>query len=100
MQVVILEHKSIICPGYSCILHIHNVVEEVTLLVWITFGLLAKFADEIVDIVKNTFLVLFYWYGMAWYGMAWGVCCMVWYGGCGMVVWCGSRFGRSGRDVM
>ncbi|CAB3989409.1 eukaryotic peptide chain release factor GTP-binding subunit ERF3A isoform X1 [Paramuricea clavata] len=31
-QVVILEHKSIICPGYSCILHIHNVVEEVTLL--------------------------------------------------------------------
>ena len=31
-QVVILEHKSIICPGYSCVLHIHNVVEEVTLL--------------------------------------------------------------------
>ncbi|XP_046855668.1 eukaryotic peptide chain release factor GTP-binding subunit ERF3A-like isoform X2 [Xenia sp. Carnegie-2017] len=31
-QVVILEHKSIICSGYSCVLHIHNVVEEVTLI--------------------------------------------------------------------
>lgn len=30
-QVVILEHKSIICPGYSCVLHIHNAVEEVKL---------------------------------------------------------------------
>jgi len=30
-QVVILEHKSIICAGYKCILHIHNAVEEVTL---------------------------------------------------------------------
>lgn len=30
-QVVILEHKSIICAGYKAILHIHNAVEEVTL---------------------------------------------------------------------
>lgn len=29
-QVVILEHKSIICAGYSAVLHIHNVIEEVT----------------------------------------------------------------------
>ena len=28
-QIVILEHKSIICAGYSAILHIHSVVEEV-----------------------------------------------------------------------
>jgi peptide chain release factor subunit 3 len=28
-QVVIVEHKSIICPGYSCVLHIHNAVEEI-----------------------------------------------------------------------
>ncbi|RWS25926.1 Eukaryotic peptide chain release factor GTP-binding subunit ERF3A-like protein [Leptotrombidium deliense] len=28
-QVVILEHKSIICPGYSAVLHIHAAVEEV-----------------------------------------------------------------------
>ncbi|XP_022653821.1 eukaryotic peptide chain release factor GTP-binding subunit ERF3A-like [Varroa jacobsoni] len=27
-QVVILEHKSIICPGYSCVLHIHAAIEE------------------------------------------------------------------------
>ncbi|EDO48034.1 predicted protein, partial [Nematostella vectensis] len=31
-QVVILEHKSIICAGYSAVLHIHNVVEEVSFL--------------------------------------------------------------------
>lgn len=28
-QIAILEHKSIICAGYSAILHIHTVVEEV-----------------------------------------------------------------------
>ena len=28
-QVVILEHKSIICAGYNCVLHIHSAVEEV-----------------------------------------------------------------------
>lgn len=28
-QIVILEHKSIICAGYGAVLHIHNVVEEV-----------------------------------------------------------------------
>lgn len=30
MQVVILEHKSIICAGYSAVCHIHSVAEEVT----------------------------------------------------------------------
>ncbi|KAK8750390.1 hypothetical protein OTU49_014806 [Cherax quadricarinatus] len=29
-QVVILEHKSIICAGYSAVCHIHSVAEEVT----------------------------------------------------------------------
>ncbi|XP_053209589.1 eukaryotic peptide chain release factor GTP-binding subunit ERF3A-like [Panonychus citri] len=29
-QVVILEHKSIICPGYSAVLHIHTAVEEIS----------------------------------------------------------------------
>ncbi|UYV65957.1 GSPT1 [Cordylochernes scorpioides] len=29
-QVVILEHKSIICPGYSAVLHIHTSIEEVS----------------------------------------------------------------------
>lgn len=29
-QVVILEHKSIICPGYSAVLHIHAAIEEVS----------------------------------------------------------------------
>lgn len=30
-QVVIIEHKSIICAGYTAVLHIHNAVEEVKL---------------------------------------------------------------------
>jgi len=32
-QIVILEHKSIICAGYSAVLHIHSVVEEVQITV-------------------------------------------------------------------
>ncbi|CAN0315599.1 unnamed protein product [Lampetra fluviatilis] len=28
-QIVIIEHKSIICPGYNAVLHIHTCVEEV-----------------------------------------------------------------------
>ncbi|XP_074593571.1 eukaryotic translation release factor 3 [Brevipalpus obovatus] len=30
-QVVVLEHKSIICPGYNAVLHIHTASEEVIL---------------------------------------------------------------------
>lgn len=29
-QLVILEHKSIICAGYSAVMHIHCAAEEVT----------------------------------------------------------------------
>jgi len=29
-RVIILEHKSIICAGYTCVMHIHSVVQEVT----------------------------------------------------------------------
>lgn len=32
-QLVILEHKSIICPGYSAVMHIHCAAEEVTIAV-------------------------------------------------------------------
>lgn len=39
-QIVILEHKSIICPGYSAVLHIHNAVEEVQIQTFI--GLIDK----------------------------------------------------------
>lgn len=30
-QIVILEHKSIICAGYSAVLHLHTSSEEVTI---------------------------------------------------------------------
>ncbi|OBS72905.1 hypothetical protein A6R68_12516 [Neotoma lepida] len=28
-SIVIIEHKSIICPGYNAVLHIHTCIEEV-----------------------------------------------------------------------
>lgn len=36
LQVLILEHKSIIASGYSCVLHIQAAIEEVTVQVTIT----------------------------------------------------------------
>ena len=30
-QLAILDHKNIICPGYSAVLHVHTLAEEVTL---------------------------------------------------------------------
>jgi len=32
-QIVVLEYKSIICAGYTAVLHIHTVVEEVQIVV-------------------------------------------------------------------
>lgn len=32
-QLVILEHKNIICAGYGAVLHVHTMAEEVTLTV-------------------------------------------------------------------
>lgn len=33
LQIVIIEHKSIICPGYNAVLHIHTCIEEVEITV-------------------------------------------------------------------
>ena len=30
-QIQIIEYKSIICPGFSCVLHVHSIVEDVTI---------------------------------------------------------------------
>ena len=32
-QLVILEHKNIICAGYGAVLHVHTMAEEITLTV-------------------------------------------------------------------
>lgn len=32
-QIVIIEHKSIICSGYNAVLHIHTCIEEVQIVV-------------------------------------------------------------------
>ena len=37
-QIVILEHKSIICAGYSAVMHIHCSAEEVTIKVSTSWG--------------------------------------------------------------
>ncbi|XP_064415090.1 eukaryotic peptide chain release factor GTP-binding subunit ERF3A [Latimeria chalumnae] len=34
-QIVIIEHKSIICPGYNAVLHIHTCIEEVEITAFI-----------------------------------------------------------------
>uniref|UniRef100_A0A671RQJ0 Pyridoxal-dependent decarboxylase domain-containing protein 1-like n=1 Tax=Sinocyclocheilus anshuiensis TaxID=1608454 RepID=A0A671RQJ0_9TELE len=34
-QIVIIEHKSIICPGYNAVLHIHTCIEEVQITVMV-----------------------------------------------------------------
>lgn len=36
-QLVILEHKSIICAGYSAVMHIHCAAEEVTVKVSVEY---------------------------------------------------------------
>jgi len=36
MQVAILEYKSIICAGYSAVMHIHTCAEEVTIKVFLS----------------------------------------------------------------
>ena len=33
LQVKILDYKSIICPGFTCVLHVHSIVEDVTITV-------------------------------------------------------------------
>jgi peptide chain release factor subunit 3 len=39
-QLAILEHKSIICAGYSAVMHIHTLAEEVTLSVRLKFSII------------------------------------------------------------
>lgn len=47
-QLAILEHKSIICAGYSAVMHIHTLSEEVTLSVSVLLSCICT--------VDNTFL--------------------------------------------
>lgn len=43
-QLVILDHKNIICAGYSAVMHVHTVAEEVTLSVSLRSFLVSLFA--------------------------------------------------------
>lgn len=53
-QVVILEHKSIICAGYSAVMHIHCVAEEVTVQVCMS---LLHFKFPLLDSLKVVYLI-------------------------------------------
>jgi len=61
-QVVILEHKSIICAGYSAVMHIHCAAEEVTVKVsivrtaGIVMAFLCPFRKSTHDLQKSPFL--------------------------------------------
>lgn len=52
-QVVILEHKSIICAGYSAVMHIHCAAEEVTVKVCILYTYLFCFYLDGNAFLKN-----------------------------------------------
>jgi len=59
---VILEHKSIICAGYSAVMHIHCAAEEVTVKVsivptaGIVMALLCPLRKSTLDLQKSPFL--------------------------------------------
>lgn len=53
-QVVILEHKSIICAGYSAVMHIHCAAEEITVKVMH----FAHFKEKILIIFFSIFQTL------------------------------------------
>ena len=61
-QVVILEHKSIICAGYSAVMHIHCAAEEVTVKVsiirtaGIVLAFLCPFRKSTHDLQESPFL--------------------------------------------
>ncbi|KAG6814201.1 hypothetical protein H0H92_000878 [Tricholoma furcatifolium] len=48
-QLAILEHKNIICAGYSAVMHVHTLSEEITLPPWDT-----KSGQKIVALVETT----------------------------------------------
>lgn len=57
-QLVILEHKSIICAGYSAVMHIHCAAEEVTVNVSI-FQLATKISQNGVGLIFDLLICLF-----------------------------------------
>ena len=66
-QIVILEHKSIICAGYSAVLHIHSVVEEVQIKVCVVLCccivvlyISPSLSDRLDSVILDTMLFIVY----------------------------------------
>ena len=66
---MIIEHKSIICPGYNAVLHIHTCIEEVEITV--SFKIIGVFKTIVhTPGLKDSFirhysnLLLFSWIGL------------------------------------
>lgn len=56
-QLVILEHKSIICAGYSAVMHIHCAAEEITVSVPYTLSLLNTLVFTFPPLIQSKFSV-------------------------------------------
>lgn len=50
LQIVIIEHKSIICPGYNAVLHIHTCIEEVEITVSVLLSCDVNIDDPLVGV--------------------------------------------------
>jgi peptide chain release factor subunit 3 len=55
-QLAILEHKSIICAGYSAVMHIHTLAEEVTLSVHLTLS--SYFVNLLISTTHRPFSII------------------------------------------
>lgn len=60
-QVVVLEHKSIICAGYSAVMHIHCVAEEVTVKVIVESLLFSEILGFIICCLSNPDEIISQW---------------------------------------
>lgn len=50
LQIVIIEHKSIICPGYNAVLHIHTCIEEVEITVSVILSCDVNINNPVVEV--------------------------------------------------
>lgn len=57
-QLIILEHKNIICAGYSAVMHVHTAAEEITLSVSLQVHL--RLPDPSIDSLARQALLHYY----------------------------------------
>jgi len=58
LQIVIIEHKSIICPGYNAVLHIHTCIEEVEITVSVLLSCGVNIDNPLVEVRSSVLTYL------------------------------------------